>query len=127
VIALALASSSSPAKAEVGRAVWLAVLGPPVLWILRIVISYVLVPYACAADTVLPLHLVTLAALGGIGWIGWRAWSAGAATAVRAGRESGERHTYRFLALFGLGSCAFFFLVVSAEGLMNALIHPCLA
>jgi hypothetical protein len=109
------------------RVLWFGILGPPLVWIARIVVSYVLVPYACAADSVLALHLVSIVALAAIGTIARIAWRNGGASALRAPDPRAEPPPPRFLALFGLGSAAFFFLVVAAEGAMNALIHPCLA
>lgn len=104
----------------------LGVLGPPIIWAIRIGASYVLVPYACALRIPLMLHLVTLAALlatVGTGWMASKRWRA--APARVEGSPGGEPSRDRFLGLFGVLSSAFFFLVMVAEGLANVYLDPC--
>lgn len=126
--------SASPSPPAAGparmdpRLATLLVLGPPVVWMLRIAASYILVPYACQARGNWPIHLATVVALLAIasmavlaadGW--WRA---------RAEPEPGTDATLpqldRFLTGFAALSGAFFLLVVLAEGVMGLLIGPCL-
>lgn len=102
------------------------ILGPPVIWAMRIATSYVLVPYACAWGMTVMLHLVTLVALvasavaGAVAWRQWRATGKG--TEVDLG---GTTTRTRFLALFGILSSALFILVMMAEGLANFFLDPC--
>jgi hypothetical protein len=108
------------------RVATLLVLGPPVVWMLRIATSYILVPYACQASESWPIHLATVAAVTVIGLMtvlavrGWRGVRHQPnAEAVLAQRD-------RFLAGFAALSGGFFLLVVIAEGAMGLLIGPCL-
>lgn len=108
-------------------ALWFGILGPAVIWHLRIWVSYILVPYACGAGEVMMLHLVTLVTLLGTlfaGWVAWRIWQQTGATAEVEG--GGVIPRSRFLALFGLFSSGFFALVILAEGVGNFYIDPCL-
>jgi hypothetical protein len=120
-------SAAGPAGGDRSRSLWAGVLAPPTIWLVRLMASYVLIPYACAGPGALPLHLVTLATLGATGWLGWRAWNdwqwAGGGTETAAAGTGGRG---RFLALMGLGSSVLFFLVIALEGLNNLLVHPCL-
>lgn len=102
------------------------VLGPPVIWAVRIATAYVLVPYLCWWEMPWLLNLVTLAALlatAAAGWVAWRKWrETGKGTEVEMG---GTTTRTRFMALFGMLSSGFFFLVIVAEGLANLFVHPC--
>lgn len=105
---------------------WIGILGPPVIWAVRIAASYVLVPYACRWDTVVPLHGATAAALLAtalIGWVSWDRWRrTGKSTQVELG---GPTTRARFMAISGMLSSGFFFLVMVAEGLANFFLDPC--
>ncbi len=105
---------------------WFGILGPPIIWAIRIAVSYVLVPYACWMGWIAMLHIVTLAALLGTAFAGWVAWGrwreAGRGTEVELG---GTTTRTRFMAIFGMLSSGFFFLVMVAEGLANFFVDPC--
>jgi hypothetical protein len=97
--------------------------GPPTLWGLRFLFNYAAMPWACTADGVWLLHLVTaltlglLLALGRLAY-GYRRTGSGVAD------ESAART--RFMGLFGMMSAALFAAVVSAEWLATVMIDPCL-
>ncbi len=101
-------------------------LGPPIIWAVRIGVNYVLVPYVCWGGWTWLLHLVTLAALlgtaaaGGVAWNRWR--QVGSGNEIEFG---GLATRTRFMALFGMVSSAFFFLVMVAEWLPSFFVHPC--
>lgn len=105
---------------------FIGILGPPVIWAVRFAVNYVLVPYVCWWGRIGVLHLVTLAALAATaltGWVAWKGWQeAGKGTQVELG---GTTTRTRFMALFGMLSSGFFFLVMVAEGLANLFVHPC--
>jgi hypothetical protein len=106
---------------------WLGILGPPTIWLVRIMLSYILIPYACASAWILALHLVTFVTLGltaFTGWISWRSWQR--TGRVREAVEAGPLPRSRFLAILGLLSAAFFFFVIAAEGTLNFLVDPCI-
>lgn len=108
-------------------ALWFGVLGPPVIWLARLTISYILVPYACWGGSTWMLHAVsfaTLALTAFAGWVAWRSWRQAGATRHAAG--AGPIPRSRFLAMVGLLSAGFFLAVIAAEGLLNFLIDPCI-
>lgn len=106
---------------------WFGILGPPLIWAVRIAVSYVAVPQICASGAVGALHLVTLSALAavsGAAYLAWRNWGAvGRGAEVETGGVDARR---RFMARLGLLSAAFFFLVILAEGMANVFVDPCL-
>ena len=105
---------------------WFGLLGPPVIWAVRIGASYILVPYACWWDMVLLLHGVTAAALLATAFAGWVAWTRWRRVGKGMQLELGGPTTRtRFMALSGVISSAFFFLVMVAEGLANFFVDPC--
>lgn len=107
-------------------ALWFGLLGPPVIWATRLAANYILVPYACGTGSTLLLHLPTLAALlatAAAGWISLGRWreprpDAGARPARRVERA-------RFMAMAGLLSSGFFFIVMVAEWLPVFFVDPC--
>lgn len=105
---------------------WFGILGPPAIWAVRLSASYVLVPYACAWDMVSMLHGVTVAALlaaalaGVVAASRWRRVGGGAELEL-----GGRAARVRFMAISGMLSSAFFFLVMVAEGLANFFVDPC--
>lgn len=120
-------AAEAAARSEGGLLpLFFGILGPPVIWAVRIGTSYVLVPYACWWELPRLLDLVTLAALlaaAAAGWVAWRQWrAAGGGTQVELG---GAATRTRFMALAGMLSSGFFFLVMVAEGLANLFVHPC--
>jgi hypothetical protein len=109
---------------------WFGFLGPPVIWAVRFMVAYALVPGACSAGGLLALNVVTLVALAGTvlaGVVAARSWG-------RAGPEPGVEgdpdHTAwrraRFMAMAGIFTSALFTAVIVAEGLANVLVDPCL-
>jgi len=108
-------------------ALWFGVLGPPTIWLARLKISYILVPYACLTGWTWMLHAVTFATLAltaFAGWVAWRGWQR--AGVVQQSDEASVIHRSRFLVMVGLLSAAFFFFVIAAEGLLNFLVDPCI-
>jgi nicotinamide riboside transporter PnuC len=108
-------------------ALWFGILGPPTIWLARLKISYILVPYACWGWGMLPIHAVTLvtgALTTFAGWTAWRSWQ----HAGRSEHADGATvlHRARFLAMVGLLSAGFFLAVIAAEGLLNFLVDPCI-
>lgn len=121
-----LGAQDVPERGDGLARLWFGILGPPVIWAIRLGTSYILVPYACWWDLVPLLHLVTATALVGtafVGTVAWRGWRA-----VEKGRqvELGGRITrIRFMVLVGMFSSALFFIVMLAEGLATLVLNPC--
>lgn len=102
---------------------WSGMLGPPILWAIRISASYVLVPMVCRTGWIGILHALTAASLVGVlvfGVLAYRAWRG------RHGTDTPPTGRIRFMGLTGVLSASFFFAVIVAEGLANFLVHPCL-
>ena len=107
---------------------WFAVLAGPLAWMLGLNAEYSLVRVACAKDSTLSLHLVSLAtlllALSG-GWVAWREWG-------RAGREDpgeagGVIPRTRMMAVLGLMASALFSLAILLQWTASLFFHPCMA
>jgi hypothetical protein len=104
-----------------------AVLGPPVIWAIRIMASYIIVMPMCRAGVIWPLHVITyvsVATIAAAGYAGYRIWTV-------AGRGSelerdGVVTRGRFLGALGMITAGFFLTVVIAEGLATAFVDPCL-
>lgn len=106
---------------------WTGLLAGPVAWLLQLQVAYTLIPWACTHDQQgISLHVVTLVALllsvAGA-FVSWREWQ-------RAGRElpgpaGGPIPRSRFMAVMGLATSAFFFLVILMQGLASFILHPC--
>lgn len=106
---------------------WVGVLAAPLAWGAQQLALYTMVPWACQTGHRVALILVSVAALvvstcGAL--VARRNWG-------RVGRgepndEGGARGRSRFLAVAGLVSSAFFFLVVFAQGLATFIVHPCM-
>lgn len=102
---------------------WTGMLGPPILWAIRISASYVLVPVVCRTGSIGVLHALTAASLAGVCVIGvltYRAWRG------RHAVETPPAGRIHFMGLAGLLSASFFSAVIVAEGLANFLVDPCL-
>ncbi|MBV9772378.1 MAG: hypothetical protein JO040_00415 [Gemmatimonadetes bacterium] len=106
---------------------WFALLAGPVAWMLGLNADYALVRVACAKDTLLPLHAVSLATLllalagGGVAWREWR----------RAGREwpgegPGTIPRSRFMVAMGVLASALFSLVIVAQWVSILFLNPCM-
>jgi hypothetical protein len=104
--------------------VWSGALAPPVIWLGQLTASYALVQHACAARSMLSLHVVSaaaivlIAALGATAWVAWRRLSSDASEADRLRRA-------RFMALFALGASALFLALAVATAIPNLLMEPC--
>jgi hypothetical protein len=106
---------------------FVALLGPPVVWLTALQIAYAVASYACDLETSrLPLHVTTVAALAIV--------VVTAALAVRSLRRSGIRrlvdadasgHRSRFLALGGVVLAAQFAAVLLAQELAVVVLAPC--
>ena len=114
------------AAAERPRLIWLwfGFLGPPVIWAARLMVAYALVPWACSAEGLLTLNVVTLVALGGTVLAGVVA--AGSLRRTRGQPSDTGWRRVRFMAIAGLITAALFTAVIVAEGLANVLVDPCL-
>jgi nicotinamide riboside transporter PnuC len=107
---------------------WFAVLAGPLAWMLGLNAEYSLVRVACAKNSNLSLHLVSLAtlllALAG-GWVAWREWK-------RTGREGpgeagGTLPRSRMMVVLGLMASALFSLAILTQWVASLFFNPCMA
>lgn len=105
---------------------WAANLLPPIAFLLQLEVGYMLVPRACKAGVILPLHLAhvgtLLIAVAGllIGWRQWQRWHAEVST-----DGAGPEPRSLFMALLGVMVGGAFVLVILALWLPTFLLHPC--
>jgi hypothetical protein len=147
-------SSEAGKKARAGGGLlvqWTGLLAGPIAWLLQLQVAYVLIPWACAHDQQnLSLHLVTIASLlltAGGAFIARRDWrgdgseppgdTVGTGSAGRVNGVGGvggvggvssavnARARSRFMAVLGLCTSAFFFLVILVQGLASFILNPC--
>lgn len=108
-------------------ALLVGVLLAPLAWAGQQQTLYTMVSWACQSGHAVAMHLVSIAALAiaSVGaLVAWRNWT-------RAGRaepdgEGGAEGRSRFLAVLGLTSSAFFFLVICAQWIATFVLHPCM-
>ena len=96
---------------------WFGLLAGPVAWTLHELLSYALVRFACANNTSLLLHVVTLGSLA--------IATAGAYVALRA-YGAAPHEEARFVAGAGVLVSALFIFTILMESIPNAVVSPCL-
>ena len=112
---------------RIAGALWFAMLGPALAWAIGFAIDYGLVHLACARQSVLPLHLVTLVfvaiavSAGGVAHREWRRVGGG-----RPGEEPPPDGRARFMAAFGMLASGFFTLVLLAQWAAKLFFNPCM-
>lgn len=107
---------------------WFGLLGGPAGWTAHLLLSYPLVPLACATGLRLILHAVTLVTVGIIvaaAVVAWRSWQRlGAPNGGGDGAELADRWQ-GFMALSGVLLSLLFLFVTLAEGLPVFFHDPC--
>ncbi len=120
--------SHHPGKRKTEILLWFGVMAPPVAWGLRLMIAYPLVHVACALQSNLSIHLVSLATavlsvVGGI--VSWRSWQR-----LTEGNRSflaGPRSRPEFMAISGVVFAVYFLALIVLEWSSTFFINPCLA
>lgn len=120
--------TEDPRRGRVIAALWFAVLAAPLAWMLGLNAGYGLVRVACARNTNLSLHLVSLAtlllALAG-GWVAWREWNR---TGRRwPGEQGGPLARAEFMAATGVMTSALFSLAIVLQWVASLFFNPCMA
>lgn len=120
-------SSGHLREPRVVAALWFALLGPPVAWMLGLNAEYSLVRVACAKHSMLYLHAVSLLtlllALAG-GWMARREWKR--AGGQWPGEEPGALGRSRFMAAMGMLGGALFSLAILTQWVTTLVLNPCM-
>src|SRR4051812_6370078 len=109
------------------RTPWIAMIGPPVLWAMQLVLNLTVVPVLCRIHKIWLMHAITilLAALaGGILARAVRTWS-GLARRKTAGIDPETVSQTQFLAVVAVMISTFFFMVILATGMPPIIVSPC--
>ena len=107
-------------------ALWLGMVGGPIVWLLYLQVSYILAPRACRAGDKTALAVVAVVALVAtiaVTIVAWRAWRA-----TEADYSAGEGTVLgrsRFMALSGLGISALIILLVIASFIPIVVYGAC--
>ena len=100
---------------------WIALLGPPLTWLLQFQARYALAgaaaPTAITLIAIAALILVAICAL-----VGFRQWRHAGASPLD--RWAGASERGRFMGALGLSSAGLFFLVIAAQLLAEFFVSP---
>lgn len=103
-----------------------AVLGPPLLWLIQFQVHYSLVPWVCLSGNRWALTAASLAAIALALALCAFAWALRrVTTAPQSGGEAALHARYQFLALLGVMSSVLFLLVIVAQAIAQAYYDPC--
>jgi hypothetical protein len=108
-------------------ALWFGLLGAPIAWIIRLGISYPLVPVLCRADSTLLLHVVSIAFLAicvAAVLVAWRSYRI-LRRENDAPMEPWLWERTHFMALVGIFISGLFALTIATEWLAAFFTHPC--
>lgn len=108
-------------------ALWLDLLGSPIVWLIQFQANYTLVPWACAHHVRWIIPTVAVVSLLLIAAVALSSWRRLHGSLPRTGDESlGDVvGRARFMVKLGLCLDALFFLVIIAQTLAVLFIHPC--
>ncbi|HMC54195.1 MAG TPA: hypothetical protein VKH19_03410 [Gemmatimonadaceae bacterium] len=108
-----------------GRRQWTLVLAPPAIVFFQQQVSYALVSWSCSHARVL-VHVPTIVALLLLGLVALASWRLlGDVGARSPGDERSSDARGRFMAACSLTLCAFALLLIIAQWLPAAVLHPC--
>ena len=108
-----------------GRKQWALVIAPPAIVFFQQQVSYGLVSWACSRARPL-VHLPTIVALVLLGLVALSSWRVLSEVGVRApGDERSSDARGRFMAVCSLTLSAFALLLIIAQWLPAAILHPC--
>jgi hypothetical protein len=106
---------------------WFGLLGAPLAWALHLVVSYPVVPLACATGSAVILHAITIITALVAACAGVIAWQDFRSIDVRGDRAPGDaiQVNRKFLAGLGVSLSLFFLLVILVEGWPVTLQDSC--
>lgn len=106
-------------------ALWLGIVGPPVIWLMQFEIRYVLAARPATsrhAGWLIGVWVVALALIATLAALARRQHHAAAAAPLD--QIAGVSGRTRFMGLLGLMSCALFALLIVAQGLADFFYEP---
>jgi hypothetical protein len=103
-------------------ALWLGLLGPPLLWLTQFQTIYMLVYRACGNHRNLGITLTSICFGVAIAACGWISWNNRVPVAESPPRLKKTRH---FMAVLSLMSMSIFLIVLIAQTIASLMIPPC--
>jgi hypothetical protein len=105
---------------------WFGLLGPPIAWLLNLEFGFSLVHAACHGSGMGPVHLASVAALV----VAALGGAAALITWSRSGSEwpddaPGAIQRSRMMATLGLGTAAFFLVMILTQWIPTFIFQPC--
>ena len=125
-------STSDRGSPDRGRrllALWIGVLGGPLVWAALLQTNYTMSYVACEQRHTWMLHLATVVALALIVLAAFTTWRAAPSLGHHELPSIDPEETAllraRFMAIGGLALCAFFALVILATAIPAVVLNPC--
>lgn len=119
--------SRNEGRAEANCALWLGMLGPPIVWLVQFQSRYAIVSAVCEHGNEFVLHILSLFFLlltlgaGCLSWVQWqrlnRTWP--------QERQDNPAGRQAFMAVVGLLTSGLFSLLIIAQALPTLFLSPC--
>ncbi len=107
-------------------ALWIGVLGGPIIWLCSFEAKFALAPWACTFQSKAALFAVALAALvlcAACAWLSWREWKTFGEQGPNS--ESGAVPRSVFMAIGGIVLSAGCFMIVLAQSIPELVLGAC--
>ena len=105
---------------------WTGILAGPIAWAFDLTVRYAIVKWTCVANREAVLSLMTALGLAVVAAGALVSWLALQHTAGDGPTDGGEpRQRARFMAIFGLASCALFALAIVAGDIPHWVLGAC--
>ena len=105
---------------------WSGILAGPIAWAFDLTVRYAIVKWTCVSDREAMLSLITALCLAVVVAGAAVSWLALQRTANDGPTDGGEpRQRARFMAIFGLASCALFALTIVAGDIPHWILDAC--
>ncbi|MBW8837572.1 MAG: hypothetical protein JF605_21685 [Burkholderia sp.] len=108
-------------------ALWLSLLGAPVIWLVQFQCNYSLVLWACAHHCRWIIPVVSVLGLlltVATGWLAWKLVRESGPGKVSSDEKKVQARRH-FMACLALCCSLLFFLVTLAQGVATTFFHPC--
>src|SRR3954471_585050 len=119
---------AEPDETNVGKpALWLGVIGAPLVWLTQFIICYALVPYVCHTRKFFSFHLtngIALLLVAAAGAICWKEWIDSGSKSPQS-EDCDRLGSTRLAAVVGLLSCILSFLLILGQTIATFMVDPC--